>query len=144
MKFSEHFAKHLITQNISDTCIIHIQQNSTSNVTWSNLEAIYKDKSQETVVAVIHNLWHTTAKEEDDISEDLITLMKYWKHLNLVEDSSFKISEIQFKITIISSLPPSWDTFTSPYESVHKGDSTDPKLLVTSQELIRIPKEECI
>ena len=106
-KKNDNFAKHLITQNVSDKCIIHIQQNSTSNVAWKNLEAIYEDKSQETVVAVICNLWHTTAEEGDDISEHLTTLKKYWECLNLVEDSSFKISEVQFKITIISSLPPS-------------------------------------
>ena len=86
-----------------------------------------------TIVAVVCNLWHTTAEEGDNISKHLSTLKKYWEHLNLVEDSSFEISEVQFKITIISSLLPSWGTFTSPYASVHKGDSTDLKLLVTSR-----------
>ena len=44
---------------------------------WKNLEAIYEDKSQETVVVIIRNLWHSTAEEEDDINEHLIQLKKY-------------------------------------------------------------------
>jgi len=67
-KDNDNYAKHLITQNVSDECIVHIQHGLTSHVAWKNLEAIYEDKSQETAVAIIRNLWHTTAKEGDDIS----------------------------------------------------------------------------
>ena len=109
---------------------------------WKNLEAIYEDKSQETVVVIIRNLWHSTAEEEDDINEHLIQLKKYWEHLNLVDNENFKIPEVQFKIAIVSLLPPSWDTFTRPYISIRKGDSDDPKSKVTSQELIGVIKEE--
>ncbi|KAF8234622.1 hypothetical protein L208DRAFT_1261146 [Tricholoma matsutake] len=57
-KDNDNYARHLITQNIGDKCIIHIQHESTSHVAWKNLEAIYKDKSQETAVMIIHNLAH--------------------------------------------------------------------------------------
>ena len=60
-KKNDNYAKHLITQNVGDEPIIHIQHGSTSHVAWKNLEAIYEDKSQETAVAIIRNLWHTTA-----------------------------------------------------------------------------------
>ena len=137
-KKNDNYAKHLITQNVGDESIIHIQHGSTSHVAWKNLEAIYEDKSQETAVAIIRNLWHSTADEGDDISEHLTTLKKYWERLNLVNDNNFKIPEVQFKIAIVSSLPPSWDTFTRPYISIGKGDDADPKLQVTSQELIGV------
>ena len=147
-KKNDNYAKHLIrviTQNTGDESIIHIQHNSTSHVAWKNLEAIYEDKSQETAVAIIRNLWHTTAEEDDDISEHLTELKKYWERLNLVDDENFKISEVQFKIAIVSSLPPSWDTFTQPYTSTtHNGAQTDAKLAVTSQELIGVLIEEYV
>ena len=72
-KKNDNYAKHLITQNMGDEAIIHIQHGSSSNVAWRNLEAIFEDKSQETAVAIICNLWHTTAEEGDDISEHLTT-----------------------------------------------------------------------
>ena len=141
---NDNYAKHLITQNVGDESIIHIQHGSTSHVAWKNLEAIYEDKSQETAVAIIRNLWHTIAEEDDDVSEHLNTMKKYWERLNLVDDVNFKIPEVQFKIAIVSSLPPSWDNFVRPYISIRKGDSTDPKLMATSQELIGVLKEEYV
>jgi len=77
-------------------------------------------------------------------SNHLTTLKKYWEHLNLVDDNNFKIPEVQFKITIISSLLPSWDNFMRPYISIQKGDNADPKVHATSQELIRVLKEEYV
>jgi hypothetical protein len=141
-KKNDNYAKHLITQNVADEPLVHIQHGSTSHTAWHNLEAIYEDKSQETAVAVIRNLWHTTAEEGDDISEHLTTLKKYWERLNLVDNSNFRIPEVQFKIAIISSLPTSWDSFTRTYISVQKGDTADPKTNATSQELIGVLKEE--
>ena len=94
---NDNYAKHLITQNVGDEPIIHIQHGSTSHVAWKNLEAIYEDKSQETAIAVIRNLWHTIADEDDDIGEHLTSLKKYWERLNLVDDPNFRIPKVQFK-----------------------------------------------
>jgi hypothetical protein len=142
-KRNDNYAKHLITQNVGDEPIIHIQHGSTSHVAWRNLEAIYEDKSQETAVAIIHNLWHTQAEEEDVISEHLTNLKKYWEHLNLVDDPDFKIPETQFKIVIVSSLPISWDNFTRPYiSSINKEDGAPITKNITSQEIIGVIKEE--
>ena len=143
-KKNDNYAKHLITQNVADEPLVHIQHRSSSHTAWRNLETIYEDKSQETAVAIIRNLWHTTAKEDEDINEHLTNLKKYWERLNLVDDDNFKIPEVQFKIAIISSLPPSWDNFTRPYISIQKGDTTDPKVHATSQELIGVLKEEYV
>ena len=71
-------------------------------------------------------------------------LVKFWECLNLVNDDNFRIPEVQFKITIISSLPLSWDNFTWPYISIQKGNTADPKVHATSQELIGVLKEEYV
>ena len=139
---NDNYARHLIIQNVGDIPVIHIQHGPTSHVAWTNLEAIYEDKSQETAVAIIRNLWHATAEEDDDITEHVMLLKRYWERLKLVDDDNFKIPEVQFKIAIVSSLPPSWDNFTRPYISTHKGDSNDPRLRVTSEELIGVIMEE--
>ena len=52
------YAIHLITQNVSDKALVHIQHGPTSYIAWKNLESIYEDKSQETAVAILRNLWH--------------------------------------------------------------------------------------
>ena len=52
-KKNDNYAKHLITQNVADEPLVHIQHGSTSHTAWHDLEAIYKDKTQETTVAII-------------------------------------------------------------------------------------------
>ena len=52
-KKNDNYAKHLITQNVADEPLVHIQHGSTSHTAWHNLEAIYEDKSQETAVVII-------------------------------------------------------------------------------------------
>ena len=83
---NDNYARHLIIQNVGDIPVIHIQHGPTSHVAWTNLEAIYKDKSQETAVAIIRNLWHPTAEEDDDITKHVMLLKRYWEHLKLVDD----------------------------------------------------------
>ena len=143
-KKNDNYAKHLITQNVADEPLVHIQHGSSSHTAWHNLEVIYEDKSQETAVAIIRDLWHTTAEEEDNIGEHLTTLKKYWECLNLVDNSNLQIPKVQFKIAIISSLPTSWDNFTRPYISIQKGNNSDPKIHAMSQELIGVLKEEYV
>jgi len=63
--------------------------------------------------------------------------------LNVLDNEDFRITDIQFKTIIASSLPPSWDAFTEPYVGRRQGTiETDPKKLTSSQEFIRIIKEE--
>ena len=45
---NDNYAKHLVTQNVGEKAIIHIQH-GTTHVAWKNLEAIYEDKCQETI-----------------------------------------------------------------------------------------------
>ena len=51
-KKNNNYAKHLITQNMDDEATTHIQHGSSYNIAWKNLEAIFEDRSQETVVAI--------------------------------------------------------------------------------------------
>jgi len=83
------------------------------------------------------------ASDGDDITEHLTQLKRKWKQLNVLDNTDFRISDIQFKTIIASSLPPSWDTFTEPYVGRHIGATeNDPKKLTSSQEFIGILKEE--
>jgi hypothetical protein len=65
--------------------------------------------------------------------------------MGALDDDDFRITETQFKMIIASSLPKSWDTFMEPYIGHHKGIiETDQHKYASSQELIRITKEESI
>ncbi len=65
------------------------------------------------------------------------------EHLNVLDNKDFRITDIQFKMIIVLSLPLLWDAFTEPYIGRRQGmTETDLKKLTSSQEFIRIIKEE--
>ena len=45
-KKNDNYAKHLITQNVADEPLVHIQHGSSSHTAWHNLEAIYDRLSE--------------------------------------------------------------------------------------------------
>jgi hypothetical protein len=79
----------------------------------------------------------------DNIDEHLNLLKSYVDRINYIQDDNFTISDARFKGIVISSLLPSWDTFTQQYIGMHAAyNKQDPKKLLTSHEIIGIIKEE--
>src|SRR5271163_2644412 len=125
--------------------MVHISQSRTANDSWLNLEAIHDVKSHQTTIAIIRNLYRTSAEDGDNIADHLNKLKQYWERINLMADEDFKISDNQFKVLISSSLPPTWDTFTEAYVGGRRDiPETDPKKLMSSQQFIGVIKEEAV
>ena len=141
--FNDNYAQVLIINNITSTQMIHIGQSTMASAMWSSLEAVHKSKGHQTIIAIIRNLFHTTAEEDANISNHLNKLKTYWEHINAMDNEDFKISDPLFKVVISSSLPLSWDAFTELYVGGRKGVvETDQKKLMKSQQFISILKEE--
>ena len=49
----------------------------------------------------------------------------YYVRLNQARSKAFAISKIQFKATIVVSLPSSWDIYTEPYIGESMDDTQD-------------------
>jgi gag-polypeptide of LTR copia-type len=107
-------ACYLLSVNVDEGPLIYIECKPTSYNMWQSLLDVYETKSHQTIVAVIRNLFHSTATDQDNILDHVITLKKYWEHINLIDNDDFKISDIFFKVILSLSLPESWDTFTEP------------------------------
>ena len=59
------------------------------------------------VITWICTLFKCTAEEGDNILEHLNNLKVTWEHINALSAEDFIISDLFFKIIILSSLPPS-------------------------------------
>ena len=101
--------------NISTKQMVHISQSRTAHESWSNLEAVHDAKSHQMTICIIQNLYRTSTEEGYNIAEHLNKLKRYWKSINIMADSYFKVLDIQFKVLISLSLPSSGDTFTEGY-----------------------------
>jgi hypothetical protein len=106
---------------------------------------MHKTKDYQIAVTIQRALFRKCAADGDDIVEHLADLKKQWEHLNILDDADFRITDIQFKMIVASSLLSSWDIFTEPYVGCCIGTAEkDSKKLTSSQEFIGILKEEYI
>ena len=123
--------------------MVHVTQLNTAHKIWKSLKAIHKTKDYQIAITIQCTLFRQSTSDGDNIAEHLTQLKKKWEWLNVLDDTDFCIIDIQFKTIIASSLPSSWDTFTKPYiECCIGATENNPKKLASSQEFIRILKEE--
>src|ERR1700677_197771 len=126
--YNDNYAQFVIVNDIASSEMVHIGQCTTAHAIWLNLVAIHESKGHQTAIVIMRNLFRTVAEENANISEHLNTMKTYWERLNMVGDDDFKLTDLQFKVIISSSLPREWDQFTEPYVSGRKGDrDVDPK-----------------
>ena len=95
----------LIFENISNSQKIHVGHDLMASDMWSNLEAIHEVTGHTTIINYICMLFKCTAEEGDDIIEHLNNLKVTWERINTLSADEFKISDLFFKIIILSSLP---------------------------------------
>jgi len=132
------YAQIIIMNNISKDQMVHVTRLDTAHKIWKSLEAIHKTRDYQIAIAIQRTLFRQCASDGDDITEHLTQLKRKWERLNVLDDTDFCISNIQFKMIIASSLPPSWDTFTEPYVGRRIGATkNDPKKLTSSQEFCK-------
>ena len=141
--YNDNYAQFVIVNNIALSEMVHIGQCLTAHDIWLNLEAVHESKGHQMAIAITWNLFHQVAEENTNVIEHLSTLKTYWERLNMVGDDDFKLTDLQFKVIISSSLPHEWDQFMEPYVSRRKGEKdADPKKKMSSQQFISILKEE--
>lgn len=141
--YNDKYAQFVIQNNITNPEMLYVGQCKTADEMWMNLEAVHEAKGHQTIIAVIRNMFHTSADENANISDHLNMLKGYWEHVNMMDDEDFRISDRFFKVIISSSLPANWDVFTDAYVGSRKGEKdSDPKKLMTSQQFIGILKEK--
>jgi gag-polypeptide of LTR copia-type/Zinc knuckle len=101
---------------------------------WDQLTMVKKSKGWLGVLATHCALYWITAKEGFDIVEYISKLCKLQEELNLMEN---KVPDEDFVMILITSLPESWDQYTSTYLGLSSNKPT-----LNSHELITILLEE--
>src|ERR1700735_707137 len=146
-EFNDSYAQCLISNNITANQMINVSRLDTARQMWVSLQAVHASRGYQYAIAIERSLFSTRAEEGQDINEHLNKLKETWEKLNILNNPNFAISDIQFKTIIASSLPESWDVFTTPYVGGHVDETpgvTDTRQKVNTQEFIGIIKEEYI
>jgi len=127
-------AKSLLVMAISDGEMIHIEGATTAMDMWNQLCLLKEPKGPSSIVSTRRRLYRLYAEEGTDIVAHISELRKLQNQLHMMGS---KVSDEDFNMLLVSSLPESWDLYTSAYFGAHTGTVS-----ITSHELCSIIMDE--
>jgi gag-polypeptide of LTR copia-type len=109
---SDAKARTRIELAIGDAEMIHISGADSVREMWDQLTMVKESKGRLGVLATRRALYRMTAEEGFDMVEHISKLRKLQEELHLMEN---KVPDEDFVMILITSLPESWDQYTSAY-----------------------------
>ena len=97
---------------------------------WEQLTTVKESNGRLGVLVTWQTLYWMTAEEGFDMVEHILKLRKLQEELHLMEN---KVTDKDFVMILITSLPKSWDQYTSTYL-----ESSSNMLTLKSHELVAI------
>ena len=127
-------AKARIELAVSDTEMVHIMGADSAREMWEQLILVKEPKGRLGILTARRALYRATADEGIDMIEHIAKLRQMQEELHVMGS---KVSDEDFVMIILTSLPESWDVFTTSFLG-SSGNKPDLK----SQELIGILIDE--
>ena len=128
-------ARTRIELAVGDTEMVHLSGADIAKEMWDQLCMVKEAKGWIGVLATRHALYHMEADENSfDMVEHILKLWRLQEELHLMDN---KVNDEDFVMILLTSLPESWDVYTSAY----LGSSSN-KPTLRSHELITILYEE--
>jgi len=131
---AENVARVLISNNLSAPQFVHISQAATVKQMWENLKSVHEHRGQQSITALRRTLYQAQAKDGDDIVAHLTKMRSIQAQLHQMGS---RVPDGDFTNILVSSLPVSWDSFTTSYLGSQTGDK-----ILTSQQFIVIIRNE--
>jgi hypothetical protein len=123
-------ARTCIEITIGDSEMVHIIGVMTASKMWKQLTLVKESHGKLGILATQHTLYRMIADEGFDLVEHISKLQKMQEELHLMGSM---VSDEDFTMILVSSLPESWDLYTSAYLG-SKAEGTP----LTSHELVAI------
>jgi len=132
-------AQALIKINVSDGQIIHVTKAADSATMWRNLCAIHEVHGYSSITAAKRTFYNTHAEEGANIPEHINELRK---QQNKLHSMGCEISDEEFKLVLIMSLPPSWDSYMAAYFGALPKNKKGSDVGISSAELTSLLIDE--
>ncbi|KAF7333956.1 hypothetical protein MSAN_02397600 [Mycena sanguinolenta] len=127
-------AQTQIELTLSDSQMVHIAGAKTAAEMWSQLKQVKERGGKLGILSLRRRLYRTIADDTTDITVHVTELRRIQEELAILGSI---VSDEDFLLLIISSLPESWDSFTSAYLGASSNAPT-----ITSHEFISLVLEE--
>ncbi|CAM6086645.1 unnamed protein product [Calypogeia fissa] len=122
---------------VSDSELYHFTGATTAKKMWKNLCDVHEPRGHLAILSARKRLFRMVAVDGKPMSEHIVAFREAMDKLNSMTNE-YPISDREFALLLITSLPDSWDVFITSFFG-HKADS---KSLITSSELIEILIQE--
>ena len=133
----ERIATILIQNNIESEQMVHVSNCLSVAEMWKSLKQVYETHSIQTAVELKRKLATMKASYNTDVRKYLTDMKKTRMRLEMMGRS---VDDEDFKLTVVSSLPRSWDYWTTAYLAGEESKVT--RLRMNSQQLISIICDE--
>ena len=127
-------ARTRIELSIGDSEIIHLSGANTARDMWSQLTLVKEARGCLGVLATRRALYRASAEEGMDMVDHVSKLRQLQNELHTMENL---VTDEDFVMILVTSLPESWDNFTGSFFG-----STGNKLTITSHKLIAVLLDE--
>ena len=115
--------------------MVHISGAKTAREMWEQLKTVKEARGNQGILSARRTLYRTFADESTDIAVHIANFRNMQEELHLMGSL---VSDSDFSILLLSSLPESWDQFTAAF----MGSRDKTKEPLTSHKLIAILTEE--
>src|ERR1700761_6067985 len=126
-----------IRLRVSDDPLVYITDAITSAAAWKTLSDTYQPKGVIAIVLLRRQLSRLHCEDGGDIEEHIRALTNL--HSKLAAQGT-KLSEEEYSITLLTSLPDSWDSFTSGIDTASLTDSKKLVARILKQDRCRKAK----
>ena len=115
---------------------------STAAQMWNSLKGVHKVGGQSAITAAKWTFCGTQAKDTMNIP---VPIADMCRQQNKLHQMGCQISDEEFKLVLVMSLPPLCDHFVASYQGMHVRPDKEGEYGITSQELISvlIDKYQC-
>jgi hypothetical protein len=114
------WARALLLYNTKNAIGLGLKLDGTAAEAWTSLTSQYKISSDLAVVTTQHDLRNTTFSDRNDFPTHISNLHTKWVTAN---NAGAKITDTDFRMIILSSLPESWDSVVGTlYEAKSSAD----------------------
>ena len=110
----------MIRLRIADKMLIYVASSTTSHRAWSTIRQMLEPQGALSTVLVRRKLFQAVCEETTAIDDHIRTLITYREESIGLSQT---LDDAEFAITLLTSLPESWNTFIAGIDTIALKDS---------------------
>lgn len=113
----DQIARAIIGLNIEDNQLVHVRNEKTAKAAWNKLKSVHESDSVTTFVSIYRQIFTKRMEEGQDLHSHIDELNDLFQRISDMGEQFTDNAKIG---TILSTLPPSWNTLVTSLSTIRK------------------------